>query len=152
MLMESNLYYLPKQHQSIALDAGANQILSFSTIESNILANMIHTSGINHVVDEVFAFNDTNIYFNDMRENFVLLGKTYNEALVLLREYNILLLSINIAHHRSAEEIKNIKKKYALTREMITNPITELENNYKIQTGGVLIVLLHSMNRWYWMR
>jgi voltage-gated potassium channel len=71
-----------EQNKSIALDAGADQILSFSTIESNILANMIHTPGINHVVDEIFAFNDTNdIYSIDVTENSVLVGKTYNEAL-----------------------------------------------------------------------
>jgi len=124
------------------LDAGADQILSFSTIESNILANMIHTPGINHVVDEIFAFNDTNdIYSIDVTENSALVGKTYNEALVMLREYNILLLSINIAHHRNAEKTQEIKDRYGLNREVITNPITTAENNYQIQPGGVLIVL-----------
>jgi hypothetical protein len=59
----------------------------------------------------------------------------------LLREYNILLLSINIAHHRSKEDIESIKEKYGLKREVITNPISEAENSYQIQVGGVLIVL-----------
>jgi len=130
------------QNKQIALDAGADQVLSMSSVESNILANMIQTPGVNQIIEEIFDFNDTNdIYSIDVTKNSKLIGKTYNEALILLREYNILLLSINIAYHRSSEDMEIIKKENTLTRDVITNPINDEENNYRIQEGGMLIVL-----------
>jgi TRAP transporter TAXI family solute receptor len=130
------------KNKQIAIDAGADQIISLSSIESNILSNMIQTPGVNHLVEEIFDFNDTNdIYSIDVTANSKLVDTTYNEALVLLREFNILLLSINIAYHRRDEEAQKIKKEHGLTRNVITNPINEAENNYKIQEGEMLIVL-----------
>jgi len=130
------------QNKQIALDAGADQVISMSNVESNILANMIQTPGVNNLIEEIFDFNDTNdIYSIDIKKGSKLIGKTYNEALILLREHNVLLLSINIAYYRSEEEMDRIKKENGLTREVITNPINEKENNYKIQEGGMLIVL-----------
>jgi hypothetical protein len=130
------------QNKQIAMDAGADQVISLSSVESNILSNMIQTPGVNHIVEEIFNFNDTNdIYSIDVTANSQLIGKTYNEAIALLREYNILLLSINIAYHRSDKETQKIKKENGLARDVITNPINEAENNYKIQEGEMLIVL-----------
>ena len=130
------------KNKSIATDAGADQIISIASVESSILANMIQTPGVNNFVEEIFDFNDVNdIYSIDITSGSKLIGKTYNEALLMLREFNILLLSINIAYHRSQEEAEKIKKEHGLTRDVITNPINKAENEYKIQEGGMLIVL-----------
>lgn len=129
-------------NKSIAMDAGADQIISLASIESNILSNMIQTPGVNKFVEEVFDFNDTNdIYSIDVTTHSKLIGKTYNEALVMLREYNILLLSINIGYHRSQEETDVLKKEYTLSRDVITNPINPKENAYLLHEGDMLIVL-----------
>ena len=129
-------------NKSVAIDAGADQIISLSSIESNILSNMIQTPGVNQFVEEVFDFNDTNdIYSVDVTTHSGLLGKTYNEALMLLREYNILLLSINIGYHRSRHRIDEVKQKYGIDREIITNPINREENSYPLHDGDILIVL-----------
>lgn len=130
------------QNKQIALDAGADQVISMSSIESNILANMIQTPGVNHLIEEIFDFNDTNdIYSIDVTKDSKLVGKTYNEALVMLRAYNILLLSINIGYHRSHDEVEALKKECGLNRNVITNPINEEENSYRLREGGMLIVL-----------
>jgi len=130
------------KNKPIAIDAGADQIISLASVESSILANMIQTPGVNHFVEEIFDFNDVNdIYSIDITENSKLIDKTYNEALLKLRESNVLLLSINIAYHRTSSEVNELRFKYKLRREVITNPITDSENNYKIQAGDMLIVL-----------
>lgn len=130
------------KNKQIAIDAGADQIISLANIESKLLSNMIQTPGINHFVEEVFNYNDANdIYSFDIKKGCDLVGKVYSEALSILKEYNILLLSINIEYHRNANEIDDIKQRYRLKRGVITNPINDAENNYKIQIGDKLIVL-----------
>jgi voltage-gated potassium channel len=130
------------KNKPIAIDAGADQIISLASVESSILANMIQTPGVNHFVEEIFDFNDVNdIYSIDVTPNSLLIGKTYNEALVLLRESNVLLLSINIAYHRTADEVEKLKYEQMLERDVITNPINKVENDYRIRSGDMLIVL-----------
>lgn len=136
------LQLLNDNNKQIAIDAGADQIIALANIESKLLSNMIQTPGINHFVEEVFNYNDANdIYSFDIKSGCSLEGKTYSEVLSLLKEYNILLLSINIEYHRDENEINDIKTKYKLDRGVITNPINNAENNYEIQIGDKLIVL-----------
>ena len=131
-----------KKNNQIAKDANVNQVITLGDIESKLFAQSIQSPGILKFINEVFNYNDFNdIYTISVDETCNLLNKNYDEILIALRKYNILLLSINVEARREEEEINQIKTEYGLTRTVITNPIREAEQNYKINVGDILIVL-----------
>jgi len=98
--------------------------------------------GVSKFINEILTYNDYNdIYSIRINEKNKLIGYTYDELLVKLRNHKILLLSISIENHREKSEVELIKQKFNLTRTVITNPITEEELNYKTELGDILIVL-----------
>ena len=131
-----------KKNTQIAKDAKVNQVITLGDIESKLFAQSIQSPGILKFINEVFNYNDFNdIYTIVVDNSCTLLDKKYDEALIALRKYNILLLTINVEARRDESEIELIKSKYDLTRTIITNPIHQAEQNYKINIGDILIVL-----------
>jgi len=133
---------LDKDNESIAKDVQLNQIITLDDIEAKIFAQAIQTPGILDFIYEVFDYNDYNdIYHIRVDDKCVFLGKTYDEILMLLRKYNILLLSINLGIDKDNDTLDNIKSKYNLVRTVITNPIEIAEQDYKVNIDDRLIVL-----------
>jgi len=130
------------QNISIAEDAGANQIISLGNIGSKIFTQAIQNPGVSKFLNEILTYNDQNdIYSLTISKNSTLLGKTYDEILHNLREYNILLLSINIENRKRKKDVANIVKQYGLLNPVITNPFREEEKMYTTHEGDLIIVL-----------
>jgi len=130
------------QNISIAEDAGADQIVSLSDMESKIFTQAVRNPGVAVFINEIMTYNDQNdIYSFIIEEGSTLIGKTYDELLIKLRKYNILLMSINIKNRKSNEEISRILEKNKLDSHVITNPLTKAACEYQLHTGDLVIVL-----------
>ena len=75
-------------------------------------------------------------------------NKTFDELLMPLRKQGILLIALRIVYLNNEgveisdeEEINILLKKDDLTRQIITNPITEAEKHRKTDENDQLIVL-----------
>lgn len=133
---------IDKKNEQTAKDAQVNQVISLGDVESKVFAQSVQNPGVVKFVDEIFTYNDFNdIYSITIDKDCKLLGKTYDEILIILREQNILLLSINIEGRRNEQEVQDIKTKFNLLRPVITNPIEKSEQAYKVQEQDTLIVL-----------
>lgn len=131
-----------QKNKQIAFDANIDDIISLGNIETKLFIQAIQTPGINKFIDEIFTYNDFNdIYTIDIQKGCMLVGKTYDEILILLRKHQILLLSINLEYRVNKLYQNDFFKKYHLTRKVITNPINIYEQNYKTEVGDILIVL-----------
>jgi len=125
-----------------AKDAKVDQVISLGDIESKIFTQSVQNPGVIKFIDEIFTYDDYNdIYSFHISKDCKLIGKNYDEILLILRKYEILLLSINIETNRSTEELRTILTKNNLKRSVITNPICVEENNYILQEFDLLIVL-----------
>ncbi len=143
---EKNIYTIaeilnPSNYQ-IAEDAKVDQIISLGDIESKIFTQSVQNPGVLNFIEEIFTYNDFNdIYTLKIDEHSLLVGKTYDEALLILRKYQILLLSVNLAANRTKNEVNALMQKSQIKRSVITNPIDENEKSYTIKPGDMLIVL-----------
>ena len=125
-----------------AKDARVDQVISLGDIESKIFTQSVQNPGVIKFIDEIFTYDDYNdIYSFNIKKDCKLIGKNYDEALMILRNYEILLLSINIEANRTPQEIENIKIQNKLSRTVITNPINNDEKNYTLKENDLLIVL-----------
>jgi len=132
------------QNRAIALEAGAKQIISLSGIESKILASSVLNPGLHRFIEEVFEYNTLNdIYTLKIEKNCRLIGKTFDEILLELRKFDVLLLSIDIATNRNQEETRQIQEEYNLPKTLITNPNLESEKSYKLQANDTIITIAH---------
>ena len=127
-----------KDNFQLAKDACVDEIVSLEGIRTKIFAQSILNPGVSSFINDILTFNDYNeIYTITLEKGSCLLGMKYDEVLVKLREYNILLLSINIGYKNKSDLLTNGESK----RDIITNPTMDVEKNYRIQEGDILIVL-----------
>ena len=138
---------IDSDNNQIAEDASVDQIITLGDVESKIFIQAVQNPGVVKFIDEIFAYNDFNeIYTIIVDKDCKLLDKTYDEILLILRKHNILLLSINLDSPRTrgaGHHDAYITEKYHLARSIITNPITESEQKYRLQNKDTLIVLAH---------
>jgi|GEM_PF-3502017 len=126
---------------SLAKEAKVDEIISLGGIKTKIMVQSIHNPGVSQFLNEILDFNEFNeIYSLKINKNSKLVGKTFDELLVLLRKFNILLVAINLKSYRDKKEIKVILEQNNLNREVITNPINEAENSYKMHQNDMLIM------------
>jgi len=125
-----------------AKDARVDQVISLGDIESKIFTQSVQNPGVIKFIDEIFTYDDFNdIYSFSITQECKLIGKNYDEILLILRNHEILLLSINIEANRTPQETDIICQKNDLKRSVITNPINLNEKNYKLLENDLLIVL-----------
>jgi voltage-gated potassium channel len=125
-----------------AKDARVDQVISLGDIETKIFTQSVQNPGIIKFINEIFTYDDYNdIYSFSITKDCKLMGKNYDDVLIILRNYEILLLSINIEANRIPFEVTNHLEKYHLSRTVITNPINMNEKNYKLMEDDLLIVL-----------
>ena len=130
------------QNISIAKDAGVDQIISLGNIESKIFTQAIVNPGVAVFINEILTYNDQNdIYSFEVEKNSKLINKNYDEILLDLREFNILLLSINVGNRRRKKETEEIVLKNNLSTQVITNPLKKSDKEYRVQEGDLIIVL-----------
>jgi len=131
-----------KQNEQLAYDADADQVVTLGGIESKIFTQCVLNPGVISFMHEIMTLNDQNdIYSIEVDKTNPFINKTFDEILLILRKYKILLLAINVGYKKSREEETQIIKKYNLDDSVITNPFKDSECNYKVNIGDLLIVL-----------
>lgn len=130
------------QNIQIAEDAGVDQIISLGSIESKIFTQAVLNPGVAKFMNEIMTYNDQNdIYSFAVTSDSLLFDKTYDEILLILRRYNILLLSINVENRKIKKEVDLIIEEYGLGGPIITNPFKPNEIAYKTRIDDLVIVL-----------
>jgi len=133
-------------------NAGANGIIHKNEMIDGILVQSVLNPGISKLMNNLLTFSDnTNEFYTvDLlkKENAHFRNKTFDELLMPLRKQGILLIALRIVYLNNEgveisdeEEINILLKKDDLTRQIITNPITEAEKHRKTDENDQLIVL-----------
>ena len=132
-------------------NAGVNGIVNQNIVD-NVLIQSILNPGISKLMNNILSYSkDTNEFYTislSEKENSHLLGKTFNELLLPLREKRILLIAIRVVYADKAgneiideEKISELLKSNGLYRQIITNPITDKECELKTSERYQLLVL-----------
>jgi len=133
-------------------NAGANGIIHKNEMIDGILVQSVLNPGISKLMNNLLTFSDeTNEFYTiDLfkKENAHLRYKTFDELLMPLREQGILLIALRIVYLNNEgveisdeDELAALLKKDGLTRQIITNPITEAEKCREADEDDQLIVL-----------
>ncbi len=132
------------------LESDVNEVVITSSYGKSIITQSMLNRGVSKVLDEVLQFNEYNeFYIVDLSksENSHLQNKTFDELLLPLRKQKILLIAIKIVYHDEnnkiiidREIIEKKLEKEGLKREVIINPISDIETNRKADEDDHLIV------------
>ncbi len=134
-------------------NAGVNEIITTSKYGRGTLLQSVFNHGVSKAMDEILEYNEYNDFYTiDLREkqNAHLRNKTFDELLVLLRRVNILLIGIKVVYYEDPEKtreiidekiISNKLKKEKLTRQVIVNPVNDIEKNRPADDDDQLLVL-----------
>jgi len=136
------------------IDADVNEIVVAGNYRKSIMKQSIFNHGISKVLDEIMQYNEYNEFYKidlSKPENAHLREKTFDEILVLLRKKGILLIGIHIIFYEEGSNkiiidqsrIKNLlqEKENGIARDIILNPVNEIEKNRKTDDNDHLIVL-----------
>lgn len=118
-----------------ARDAMVDEIVSYDQIRSKLFMQSILNPGISAFFDEVLTYNAGNDIYSYQIESGSRLEKlSFDELLVLLRQHQVLLLSIIIDEKSQDVEASPLATKPK--QRVLTNPKT-----YNVRAGDRLIVL-----------
>jgi len=131
------------------LDADVNEVICSSNITENLMIQSMLNHGITNVLNNLLHFTDENeFYIIDIRKHSTLSGKTFDELLILLRNYGIQLIGIKISFFDEKQKLiidtKEITKQLngmGLKRENLINPTDETEITYRTSLYDQLVVV-----------
>ena len=135
------------------IEAEVNEIVIAGTYRKAIMKQALFNHGISKVLDEIMQYNEYNEFYKidlSQPENSHLVGKNFDELLVMLRLEGILLIGVHIIFHDINDNIiidQNIIKELleqeenGITRDIIINPVNEIERNRLTDADDHLIVL-----------
>ena len=135
------------------IEAGVNEIVVAGNYRKAIMKQSLFNHGISKVIDEIMQYNEYNEFYKidlSLPENRHLVGKTFDELLLPLRQQGILLVGYHIIFHDVNGNIiidENVIKKLLkdeeknITRDVIVNPVDEAERNRPVDSDDHLIVL-----------
>ncbi|MDX1477160.1 MAG: TAXI family TRAP transporter solute-binding subunit [Saprospiraceae bacterium] len=131
--------------------ADVNEIVSTAEYGRNIIVQSMFNHGLTKVLDEMLKFNeDSEIYQVDLKrkEYQHLRNHTFDELLPALRRESIQLLAIKIMYHDQNgnlviddDDITRQLAKEGFTRQILLNPISDLEKQRQTDADDHLIVL-----------
>ena len=153
-----NIYMIAEiNHEELRspiLNADVNEVVNVSDIGESLVVQSMFNHGVSTAVSRMLAYDEFNeFYVIDALEMPYFVGERFDEILPVLRRNKILLTSIKSvlreADGRIVIDEKLISQhlaKHNLSRQIITNPINEVENNYQLKLDDQLIVLSASVD------
>ncbi len=137
----------PKFNSSL-LESDVNEVICSSNITENLMIQSMFNHGVASLINSVIFFNEGNeFYVIDIKDHPALVGKTFDELMVVLRRAKIQLIGIKICFYDPNEqliidrkEIERRMKGKGLTKEYIINPVENEEVCYKISINDQLLV------------
>ncbi len=145
-----------EEFRDTLVDADVNEIVVAGNYRKAIMKQAVFNHGISKVLDEIMQYNDYNEFYKidlSLPENSHLVGKTFDELLVLLRKVGILLVGVHIIFHDKNDNIiidRNMvqyllhKHEPGITRDVIVNPVDPVERNRPVDGDDHLIVLAYN--------
>ena len=137
----------PKFKSSL-LESDVNEVICSSNITENLMIQSMFNHGVASLINSVIFFNEGNeFYVIDIKDHPGLVGKTFDELLVVLRRIKVQLIGIKICFYDPNEQLiidrKEIEKRLKereLTKEYLINPVKNEEVGYKISSTDQLLV------------
>jgi len=131
------------------LNADVNEVVNVAEIGENIVVQSMFNHGVSTALTNMVTYNDFNEFSVLNVSDFPLLnGLNYDQALLELRKFNILLMSVKIVLDDEGGNpiidnrlIEKAVKAIGLNRQIITNPVNDAENSYTIKERDQVIVL-----------
>jgi hypothetical protein len=144
-----------EKYRQDLIASDVNEIICSNNYSRNIITQSILNKGVSKVLDEVLTYNSKNEFYTLSlldKENKILVGKTFDELLIILRKANIQLIGIKVVYWNEAEKreiidhevIKGMLKEDKLDSDIIINPTGEVEKNRKVDDDDTLIVFCRS--------
>jgi len=145
-----------EEFRDTLVDADVNEIVVAGNYRKAIMKQAVFNHGISKVLDEIMQYNDYNEFYKidlSLPENSHLIGKTFDELLVLLRKVGILLVGVHIIFHDKNDNIiidrkmiQHLLNKHepGITRDVIVNPVDPVERNRPVDGDDHLIVLAYN--------
>ena len=135
--------------------ADVNEVVCVGSMNNNMLVQGMFNHGISDVLSEVLSYNKYNEFYTiDCRDYPFLWGRTFDDLMVELRRFNILLIGIKIVHYDKdgkeridKDELAELNRDaYQVDRSVLINPATEDERKYQADNDDQLIVFAQSMD------
>ncbi|NOQ75170.1 MAG: hypothetical protein GQ574_24365 [Crocinitomix sp.] len=136
------------------LSSDVNEIICSSNYSRSIITQSILNRGVSKVLDEVLTYDSRNEFYSLSlcdKENKLLVGKNFDELLILLRKVQIQLIGIRVIYHDTdnreiidREEIARLLEDDGLESDMIINPVLDIEMERKVDDDDTLIVFCKS--------
>lgn len=138
-----------QKFKSSLLESDVNEVICSSDITENLMIQSMFNHGVASLIDNVIFFNEGNeFYVIDIKDYPWLVGKTFDELMVVLRSFEIQLIGIKICFYDPNEqliidrkEIERRLKEKGHTKECIINPVEDEEVCYTISISDQLLVL-----------
>ncbi len=132
------------------LSANVNEVIIASVYAKNSITQSILNPGVSKILEEILEFNAYNeFYMIDLvdKKNHHLRYKTFDELLLPLRLQGILLIGIKVVYHDKKNtliidetEKTRLLKRDGLDREIIVNPVGDIETSRRTDEDDHLIV------------
>jgi len=131
------------------INADVNEVVNVAEIGENIVVQSMFNHGVSTALTNMVTYNEFN-EFNvlNVSEFPMLNGLNYDQALIELRKFNILLMSVKVVLDDEDGNplidnrlIEKAVKAIGLNRQIITNPVNDAENSYMIKERDQVIVL-----------
>lgn len=142
-----------EKYKNVLLDAGVNEVVVAGNYRKAVLKQSLFNHGISKVLDEILQYNEFNEFYKvnlSDPNNHHLIGKTYDELLVALRQQGLLLVGIQIIFHDhenniviDQREIDRLmyQEEAGVSKDMLINPTREVDKSRKVDGDDHLIVL-----------
>ena len=140
-----------RTYSQALLDAGANEVICSGEFINKLMINSMFNTGVVDILKDVFTYDKGNEFYTiKISEHPILQGKTFDELILILRKYSVLLISIKVVFLDPEKGTEIIDNKHireilkndsnSLDKNYITNPTKTNENNYKTKQDDQLIV------------
>ena len=150
MIAELNDEY----YRESLLEADVNEILVAGNYRKAAMKQSVFNFGMTKVLDELMRYDKGNDFYKidlSRKENKFLVGKNFDELLLLLRKAGILLLGVHVIYHDEdlniiidRPTIETLLIRDGLTRDIIINPTDDIERKRKVDHDDQLIVIAGS--------
>jgi len=154
MIAELNDSY----YKESLIEADVNEILVADNYRKAAIKQSVFNFGMTKVLDELMQYNEGNDFYKihlKNKNNQFLVGKNYDELLVMLRKVGILLIGIHVIFYEKKDPSKilidqkkireRLEEEDHLTRDILINPTDEKERTRKVDDNDHLIVIATTM-------
>ncbi len=130
------------------LESDVNEVVCSADFTENVIIQSTFNHGLSDILHNILDYNEFNeFYLLNAREYPWVIGKSFDGLLAELRTHHVLLVAIKVVFQDNGsqiidrEEIASRLRPRGLTRQILTNPLNDVENEYRVTELDQLFVL-----------